>query len=162
MENREEWKIIESNPIYIISSLGRIRNSITGQFLKPTLHRKRGCKKSTYYLRIELKSPRKKYLVHRLVAEAFIENPYNYPQINHKNENGTHNDVFNLEWCEHKYNCEYSQAKAVTQFDLVGNIVGNFNSLSNAARFTGSEPSLISAVCLGKRRTHNKFIWKYS
>lgn len=49
----------------------------------------------------------KKHLVHRLVAQAFIENPYGLPEINHKDENKRNNCVSNLEWCTHKYNNTY-------------------------------------------------------
>lgn len=48
------------------------------------------------------------YLVHRLVAGAFIDNPNNLPEINHKDENPLNNVVFNLEWCTHKYNMNYN------------------------------------------------------
>lgn len=51
---------------------------------------------------------RKNYYVHRLVAEAFIENPYGYPQINHKDYNRKNNNVDNLEWCTSKQNTQYS------------------------------------------------------
>ena len=51
---------------------------------------------------------RKNFKVHRLVAEAFIPNPNNYPEINHIDSNPLNNKVDNLEWCNHKYNIRYS------------------------------------------------------
>lgn len=51
---------------------------------------------------------RKCMLVHRLVALAFIPNPNNFPQINHKDENPKNNFAFNLEWCTQSYNNHYS------------------------------------------------------
>lgn len=61
------------------------------------------------YLGIRLSNgvERKTYLVHRLVATAFIPNPDNLPQVNHKDENPSNNCVENLEWCDNKYNCNY-------------------------------------------------------
>lgn len=49
----------------------------------------------------------KHHFVHRIVADAFIPNPYNLSQINHKDENKTNNGVDNLEWCEQLYNVRY-------------------------------------------------------
>ena len=62
------------------------------------------------YLQVHLsngKSGKKIALVHRLVAEAFIENPDNLPEVNHKDENKANNRVDNLEWCDHTYNNNY-------------------------------------------------------
>ena len=52
-----------------------------------------------------------KYLVHRLVAQLFIPNPYDYKEVNHKDENKHNNAVSNLEWCTHIYNANYGTAQ---------------------------------------------------
>lgn len=49
--------------------------------------------------------------VHRIVATAFIPNPENLPEVNHKDLNRTNNNVDNLEWCTHEYNIQYSVDK---------------------------------------------------
>lgn len=53
----------------------------------------------------------KKYLVHRLVSQAFIPNPDVLPEVNHKDENPENNSVTNLEWCDRKYNVNYGTRK---------------------------------------------------
>ena len=62
-------------------------------------------------IHLRAKNKSKLYSIHRLVAEAFIENPNNYPQINHKDEDKTNNCVSNLEWCTCKYNNNYGAKK---------------------------------------------------
>ena len=114
----EEWKIIEVPEFqgnYEVSSLGRIR-TIPHECVDK-LGRKRWvteCIKATRlnpkgYKMINVRYNGKHYTfrVHRIVAQTFIPNPDNLPEVNHKDENKQNNSVENLEWCTHQYNSAY-------------------------------------------------------
>ena len=103
----------------------------------------------------------KYYLVHRLVANAFIPNPFNYPEVNHIDENKTNNCVDNLEWCTRQYNHEYSQAKQIAQYDLAGNFITVWKSTKEIERQTGFYHSHISDCCIGTLKTAHGYIWRY-
>ena len=88
----EEWKSIEEFPNYEISSLGNVKNIITGKVLKNNV------KGGYYYISLTNENYKKSFLVHRLVALAFIENPENKLEVNHKDKNKLNISVCNLEW----------------------------------------------------------------
>ena len=92
MEDKEEWKLITDYDNYEISTLGNVRNSKTGRVLKLT------CKGGYIFTGLSKNSSGKTCPVHRLVALAFIDNPENKPQVNHKDKNRSNNIVSNLEW----------------------------------------------------------------
>lgn len=122
------WEVVAVNPNYEVSDLGEVRNIKTGRILKQKLRND--------YLAVNLSYEGKvtTYNVHRLVAEAFLENTDNKEQVNHKDEIKTNNSLFNLEYVTPKENINYSSAKQVIGKDLHGNIVLEFDSLAEAGR----------------------------
>lgn len=93
----EEWKTIEGAENYEISSLGRVRTKRTGKIRKQ-------CSTNFGYLQVGLRINGKTLFraVHRLVAKAFLPNPNDYPEVNHKDFDRHNNSVDNLEWVNHK------------------------------------------------------------
>ena len=118
MESVEIWKdIVGYEGLYQVSNKGNVKRIEHEDFkcrqgyrvfkermLKPF-------KNFRGYMKVGLHKGNKKkdVFVHRLVAEAFIENPCNYPQVNHKDEDKTNNCVANLEWCTNLYNTNYGE-----------------------------------------------------
>lgn len=98
---REQWIKIKGYENYSVSSEGRVRNDRTGKVLKCIYS-------GTGYCVVNLwdKTPKCK-TIHRLVAQAFIPNPDNLPQVNHINEDKSDNRVENLEWCTPKHNANH-------------------------------------------------------
>ena len=110
---KEIWKDIKNyEGLYQVSNIGRVRSLYTTQF--GVLHKRIRILTPTDngngYLIISLSKnkKRKKKYIHRLVAEAFINNDKNYKIINHIDKNKQNNNVNNLEWCTQKYNVLYS------------------------------------------------------
>lgn len=106
------YKDIEGYPSYLIYNDGRVYNKKTNKFLKVHLD---SCGYQHVTLYRGTKKSRKTFKVHRLVAKAFIPNPNNYLEVNHKDENKQNNKVSNLEWCDRKYNCEYSAYQHINE-----------------------------------------------
>lgn len=109
---KEEWRDIKGyEGYYQVSNLGRIRS--VKRILCDGKTRRgaviKGFPDRNGYYRIVLYKEAKmhRYMVHRLVASTFIDNPHNYPMINHIDEDKSNNTVNNLEWCDCKYNINY-------------------------------------------------------
>lgn len=113
---KEIWKpVVGFEEYFMISNLGKLkrikevqnlfgktkREIKTDRIVKPTLDR------GYYKIGLSVNGKRTLKYIHRMVAEAFIPNPNNYKEINHKDNNPSNNNVNNLEWCDRKYNIEY-------------------------------------------------------
>ena len=119
-----------------------------------------------YYIGLVKNNKRINYKIHRLVAEAFLPNPNNYKEVNHKDENKANNVVTNLEWCDRKYNQNYGTrtekcSKKVYQYTLDGKFVKEWKSTAECGR-NGFSQSSVSACCRGRYKTANGFIWSYN
>ena len=97
--------------------------------------------------------------VHRLVAEAFIPNEANLPQINHKDENKLNNHVDNLEWCDNRYNLRYSSSKKVVRIDKQG-CTKIYECMTDVIT-DGFNLAHVSSCCNGKRKTHKGCVWRF-
>lgn len=156
--------------LYQISNLGRVKSlnyKRTGKerILKPQ-------KVKNNYLQVLLckQGKVKRHYVHRLVSQAFLPNPQNLPEINHKDENPLNNVISNLEWCTRLYNMNYgtrNQRSAESNANspkrckqvmcLETGII--YSSVKEAKHKTRLHS--ISAVCRGERKTCGGFHWKY-
>ena len=157
MSESEVWRdIIGYEGIYQVSNKGNVysvgrmvqgrkRGGVT---LKPKLHR-------NGYLHVGLyrNGKMKNKLIHRLVLDAFVENPNNLPEVNHKDENKTNNDLSNLEWCSGRYNVNYGTrnerlSKKVRAVNVETGEVVEFNSTQEAER-KGYSSGGVSQACRG-------------
>ena len=164
---KEIWKDIkEYEGHYQVSNLSRVKSIKFGKerILKPVTDRH-----GYSIVGLWKNNKQKTYKVHRLVAEAFIPNPYNLPQVNHKDENPLNNNVNNLEWCNSKYNCNFGtrieriskrRSKTVLQYDLEGNFIREWKSTAECGR-NGFNQAHVAACCQGKLKKHKDSIWRY-
>ena len=162
---------------YEVSNYGRIR-SVTRVDSENHIRKGQIMKQKYYrgYARVALRDGKKQkeYLVHRLVAIAFIPNPNNLPQVNHKDCNTKNNVVSNLEWCDASYNINYADRnkkvaealtgrintgapKKVNQYTQEGVLVKTYLSAADVERMLGIASSNIIAVCKGRQKTAGKY-----
>ena len=152
---------------YEVSDKGRVRSLKYGKerILKPG-------RNNCGYLIAGLcnNGEHKWYSVHRLVAQTFIPNPNNLPEVNHKDEDKENNSVHNLEWCSSKYNANFGTrtqrqaeklSKPVLQYSLDGEFVKEWSSTIGVERNLGYLHNNISNCCNGKRKSAYGYIWKF-
>ena len=139
--------------IYGITSCGKVWSYRNEKFLKPV----DDCK-GYLFVRLCKDGKVKNYKIHRLVAEAYLPNPENLPQVDHIDENKTHNYLNNLQWITNKDNCRKSNNKPVLQYDLDGNFVREWECAADVRRELNKQ---ISQCLKGKLKTAYGYIWKY-
>ena len=165
MTESEVWKLIEGYE-YMVSNLGRVKSLERIDYLGH--HRKEKIlkpgKTADGYLQVGLwkDGKRKSYHIHRLVANAFIPNPNNLPEVNHIDEDKTNNKVENLEWCNKTYNKRYSSAVAVNQYTLEGKFIKTWSCMREIEYQLGFNQGSISHCCQGERKSASGFIWRYA
>ena len=182
----EQWRTAVYDGIvyddYQVSNLGRILSLDYKNTGKPGLMNPG--ETSNGYLRVKLwkNGESKTCLVHRLVAQTFIPNPENKPEVNHIDEDKTNNFVFlnedgsvdkeksNLEWKNHRDNCNHgtrneraakAQSKKVLQLSLTGELIREWESTRECGR-NGFDSGHVAACCNGKLKTHKGFRFMYA
>ena len=172
----EIWRDITGyEGLYQISNLGNVRNIKFYRKVNPYEHKG--------YLRVALckNNHCTHSYVHRLVAQEFILNSSNKPEVNHKDGNKLNNCVFNLEWCTHQENMEHARKtglwkvtenmkraliihhkKPVSQYTMSGKFVRSFDSAKSASDYTNINSGNITLCCKGKRNSAGGYIWEYT
>ena len=171
---KEIWKDIEGyEGLYQISNRGNVKSvermKWNGKGYHKIPERILKAKKDKYgYLQVHLSKDgkAKMYLVHRLVASAFLENQMGYTEVNHLDEDKTNNCVDNLEWCSRSYNINYGTrnqkiSKPVIAIDKRTGLILEFSSTHEAERETGIASSNICACLKGKMNSCGGFYWMY-
>lgn len=176
----EVWRDIEGFDGYQVSNMGRVKNlnyNRTGEerVLQATDNGQK-------YLVLSLCKDGKKYnkRVHRLVAEAFLPNPDNKPEIDHINTDRRDNRVENLRWCTNKENinnpltirklsinakkCEFGKSRSISveQYSKDGLLLETYPSAAEAERQTGINHTSITACCRNQQGSAGSYLWRYA
>lgn len=164
------WKTTLECNLYEANELGQVRRISNKNILK-------GCITSGYRsVKFTFKDGhQQRFYVHRIVAELFVENKDNKKIVNHKDGNKLNNNADNLEWCTQRENIYhyYSKIKKekskrknngkrvpVIQYNLLGEEIARFESVSDASRKTGIKIGTISYVLNGRQKHSNGYLWK--
>lgn len=167
MEFLEEWRSVEGfEDRYKVSNTGLVFSIVSNRLLTPKID------KYGYKVVSLCRNGKSKHIaVHRLVATAFIPNPYNLPTVNHKDENKLNNHVSNLEWLSIKDNDNYGsrnermsnskKVNPIAQYDTSMTLIKIHLGIKDAQRTTGVNRNSIRKVCRGERLSAGGYVWRY-
>ena len=173
----EEWRDIKGfEGKYMVSNLGRVKSLNYNNTGKEGIMK--GADNGRGYLFVVLykDGKDKKCRINRLVAQAFLPNPDNLPEVNHKDENKLNNCVDNLEWCDRSYNVNYgtrnkrssekrrndpNRSKTVVGINNADGSMVIFPSSCEAERQTGIFQTSIIRCCQGKVNSAGGYFWFY-
>lgn len=175
----EIWKDIKGyEGLYKVSNYGRVKSLNYNKTKKEKELKLYKNKKGYFSVNLYLNKKIHSKLVHRLVAETFIPNPKNKPQVNHIDGDKTNDKVDNLEWVTNKENVIHSwktglskkkygkqtNCKKVNQYTLTGDFIKTWDSIKDASKDLKIDSSHISKCC--KQRKYHKttggYIWRYT
>ena len=181
----EEWRDIKGyEGLYQVSNTGKVKSLGNGKSNNSNNNKERILKgkEDKGYLKVNLykDGKRKSYLVHVLVATAFLENPEGYTELNHKDEDKTNNCVENLEYCSRSYNVNYGTrnkkagkrisekntnnpklSKPVIGINKISGLIVEFPSNREASRQLGINSSSICSCLKGRKKSAGEFYWIY-
>lgn len=195
---REEWRdVVGLEGMYQVSNYGNVRSvdrfvnnkSNTKTKIKGVVMKLQENHKGYMAIVLHKNNVPISKLVHRLVAEAFLENTNNLPQVNHIDTDKKNNRVDNLEWVSNYDNMQHAvkngcykhaftektklavqknlnyarkaRIRSVRQYDNEGNLVNEFESIADAERKTGVNNSKITMCCKHRRNHAGGYVWKY-
>lgn len=189
---KEIWRDIDDYiGLYQVSNMGRVKSverviwDNRGYYKTVPERILKAGKINGGYMQVGLckEGKTKKYLVHQLVASAFVENPEGYKEINHISEDKTNNKAENLEWCSRSYNVNYGtrnnrmaeklrgmkqseeqikkKSRPVLGINKVSGLIVEFNSAREASRQLVINQSSIWECCQGKRKSAGGYTWHY-
>jgi hypothetical protein len=163
-EGTEDWVILDEFPLYKISRYGDIYSIRSKRIIEHSPSRGRRCIGIT-----DKDGVSGKKFVHQLVAQAYIENPNDYPIVNHLDGNPLNNNVDNLEWATHSMNGQHAydtnlntNKTRVMQLSLKGEEIQEFDSVAAAGRSVGVTAGAIHYVLSGKGKQCKGFKWRYA
>ena len=171
----EVWRdVVGYEGLYEVSNRGNVRSlNWRGTGITKTIQQKKH-NRGYWQVILSVDGVQKTFLVHRLVANAFLDNPNHLPLINHKDENRKNNNAENLEWCSRSYNVRYSNHGGikkrigrnthlqVEQVAMDGSIVATWKNSRYVFLTTGMSDWSISECCRGNRKSAYGYRWQYA